>query len=322
MLQEPDIHVLDSKLLVIEVIVLGTNVQNEQQRREHFAAYAATLQERFSKGMLAELQKRPQWVLWRKEGINGQQKEAPYNPKGYHASAIKPETWASLAAVLGVLKDGYYDGIGFMLSPNDPYCFVGLHRAYDRATIQITSSEASQIVSLLASYTEALPNNDLHILARATLPGKGFHTAIEMYDRGCFVTITTGSLAETSATIEHRQAEIEALYNQHKTALRSDEEVLERAMNANNGLLFRELWRGTWEGNPRYSVNGKPDDTKADWQLIKYLLYWTKDDEYQTDKLFRRSALMRDKWDDSTNSGGSGYTYGEITIYNARQKKY
>jgi putative DNA primase/helicase len=302
-------------------------MQDEQQRREHFTAYAATLQERFSKGMLAELQKRSQWVLWRKEPVSGQQKHAPYNPKGYHASAIKPETWASLTAVLGVLKDGRYQGIGFMLSPNDHYCFVGLHQVYDGVSKQITSPEASRIVTRLASYTEASKtaastNNDLHVLVRATLPGKGFHSDIEMRDRGSFVIITTRCLTETSNIIEHRQVEIEELYNQHKRAFRSDEELLERAMNARNGSSFRELWIGTWQGNPRYLENGKLDYRKADWQLIKNLLYWTNGNEIQTDRLFRNSALMRDEWDDSTYSGGSGYTYGEITIYNALQQPY
>src|SRR5712691_4369432 len=101
---------------------MGINMQDEQQRREHFTAYAAILQERFSKGMLDDIQQLSQWVLWRKEPVSDQQKNAPYNPKGYHASVIKPETWANLAAVLGVLKDGRYQGIGFMLSPHDPYC--------------------------------------------------------------------------------------------------------------------------------------------------------------------------------------------------------
>src|SRR5438067_68897 len=56
------------------------------------------------------------------------------------------------------------------------------------------------------------PGNGLHVLAYGHLPGKGIHTAIEMYEQERFTTITTDHLAGTPTTIEQRQEALEALY--------------------------------------------------------------------------------------------------------------
>lgn len=310
----------------------------EQPQRERLTAYANTLRERFDRGVLAELQPLSQWVVWKREYIGDQWKKVPYNPRGFHASVNNPRTWGSLSDTLKILETSIYDGIGFMLSEADPYCFVDIDHCYDRSTHQITNPLASRLVSHLASYTEASPNDGLHILVRARLPGKGIHSAIELYDRGRFFTVTTRHVPQTPITVEQRQQEIEALYQAYKPVIpskrvestrvgggevrttlagRSDEEVLQHAMSAPNAQRFLELWEGRWQGNHRYIAQGKADESKADWQLVKYLLYWTGNDATQTDRLFRQSALMRHKWDDSVNSGGSGYTYGQITIHNA-----
>ena len=80
-----------------------------------------------------------------------------------------------------------------------------------------------------------------------------------------------------------------------------------------NREAFLELWENRWMHNPKY----KGDDSHADWQLTKYLLYWTGNHKSQSNRLFERSGLMRSKWRDRVNSGGSGHSYGEVTIHNA-----
>ncbi len=69
---------------------------------------------------------------------------------------------------------------------------------------------------------------------------------------------------------------------------RSDQEVLERALSAKNGDNFKRLWEGDYSG---YVTAGQPDKSRADWQLVRYLLYWTNNDPIQTDRLFRQSGL-------------------------------
>jgi hypothetical protein len=75
-----------------------------------------------------------------------------------------------------------------------------------------TDPQAQEIVQNINSYTEASPGKGLHMLAYGNLPGKGIHTAIEMYGQYRFTTITTAHIAGTSTTIAHRQDAIEALY--------------------------------------------------------------------------------------------------------------
>ena len=66
--------------------------------------------------------------------------------------------------------------------------------------------------------------------------------------------------------------------------------------------------------------NGEIPDGKsaseADMALAEILAFWCGGDAEQMDRLFRRSGLMRDKWDRVQ----SGSTYGMITLTKAVKK--
>src|ERR1039457_4494756 len=74
-------------------------------------------------------------------------------------------------------------------------------------------------------------------------------------------------------------------------ATRSDEDLLERARAAANGAKFARLWAGDT------SEHGG-DASAADLALASMLAYWCEGDLGQMDRLFRRSGLMRPKWDE------------------------
>ncbi len=68
-----------------------------------------------------------------------------------------------------------------------------------------------------------------------------------------------------------------------------DEEVLEKARNAKNSEKFARLYdEGDTSGHD-------DDDSAADFALVSILSFYTQDEE-QIDRLFRGSALMREKW--------------------------
>lgn len=327
-------------------------MSSERTPQERAATYAAFLSERLRTGLLSELQPLHQWVVWKPEMMHGKLKKVPYNPLTHrHASVKQADTWGTLDDALNALTTGKYRGLGIVLTENDPICGTDIDGCRNPETGELTPL-AQVVIAHLSSYTEISPSRTgLHILTLASLPGQGMKTAIEMYDQGRFFTITTNHLQGTPTAIAARQAEVASLFAKYapvqppkgvestrgganvarragsvsiarprergRPSTRSDEEVLERAMHAKNHEQFAELWEGRWQDNTRYTSQGKPDASKADWQLVKYLLYWTNGDPAQTDRLFRRSALMRPKWDDNTNSGGSGYTYGQVTIHNA-----
>ena len=56
--------------------------------------------------------------------------------------------------------------------------------------------------------------------------------------------------------------------------------------------------------------------SQADFRLCLRLMYWCHEDSAQVDRLFRGSALMRDKWDRPYSDGS---TYGSRTIEAARR---
>jgi putative DNA primase/helicase len=197
------------------------NPEPEYTRHERFIEYTALLRERFDAGVLAELQDLTQWVVWRAELEDGRPKKVPYNPNYNHlqvrASVKIPTSWGTLANALLTLESGYYSGLGFMLTP--PLVMIDLDHSYDRATQTITDPQTAEIVQSLNSYTELSPSGTgLHILTYGQLPGKGIHTAIEMYGQDRFTTITTNHVPGTPPTIEQRQEAIAALYQRFAPA--------------------------------------------------------------------------------------------------------
>lgn len=69
----------------------------------------------------------------------------------------------------------------------------------------------------------------------------------------------------------------------------SDEQLLGKARNAENGRDFEALWNGRTAGYPSHS--------EADLALCNRLAFWTGGDRSRIDRLFRQSGLYRDKWE-------------------------
>jgi DNA adenine methylase len=290
---------------------------------------------------LDELKARRQWVVWRYEARPGKPKPGKplYQPgNGHPARTDRPATWGTFAQASARYRHGGWHGLGFVFTADDPYCGVDL----DACRVPLTGEIAPwawQIVEQLHSYTEVSPSGTgLHILVKATLPGHVGRKqgGIEVYDAGRYFAMTGQRLTELPATIEERQAEIEALYATlapaegegtlpagrpvpRRSLSRSDEEVLKRARAAENGPKFRALYdQGRIDGY-RDRNTGAPDHSAADFALMVLLAYWTNGNAAQMQRLFQASALYRpERWN---QPAGGGYTYGEVTIYNALRKE-
>lgn len=79
--------------------------------------------------------------------------------------------------------------------------------------------------------------------------------------------------------------------------------------------LVKKHARELWEGDLSALDN---DHSKADYALICTIYHYTQNSD-EVDAIFRRSALMRDKWD--TVHSSKGLTYGQMTI-NAATSNY
>jgi putative DNA primase/helicase len=80
-----------------------------------------------------------------------------------------------------------------------------------------------------------------------------------------------------------------------------DDAIIRKAMSAQNGAKFRSLFAGDHD---------YPSGSEADLALCSILAYWTDGHPSDVDRLFRQSALFREKWDEQRGA----QTYGEITV--------
>jgi putative DNA primase/helicase len=84
-----------------------------------------------------------------------------------------------------------------------------------------------------------------------------------------------------------------------------DRDLLTRAMRAKNGAKFARLWHG--------DTSAYASPSEADLALCAILAFWTGGNRDRIDRLFRQSALMRQKWDDRRGE----QTIGSMTIARA-----
>ena len=129
---------------------------------------------------------------------------------------------------------------------------------------------------------------------------------------GRYFTITGKHLSGTPLAIQNRQDVLEAVnaelfaeerpvttYRFNRVPDVSDEKLIERAQNASGGERFQRLWQGDT------SAYGN-DHSRADLALCRMLAFWCGGDVQRVDRLFRRSGLMRDKWDRRTGDSAYG----------------
>lgn len=275
-----------------------------------------------------ELRDRPQWVLWRRQERDGKPTKVPYRVDGAgRASTTDPGTWAPYDAAAAASRTA--DGIGFVFTPGDPYVCVDLDGCVD-GDGEI-HPEAGRIVRELDGWSEPSPSGSgVHVVVRGEVNGRkkktgrtpwaahveGKAAAFEIYDRSRFLTMCgngTGEIRDAQPAIDAVHARLFPVENvsqrvkERVTAaawFADDHEIIEKASAAKNGTKFLDLWAGR-------TADYDGDDSRADAALIGVLAFWTRD-AGQLDRLFRRSGLMRDKWDERHGET----TYGELTVRN------
>jgi len=265
-----------------------------------------------------ELLRLPRWVAFRltpPKKPGDKHGKIPIDPwTGKNASSTDPKTWAPIARAHLRAQVDNLAGVGFVFN-GDGICGVDLDKCRDPKSGEI-EPWAQQIVTELSSYTELSPSGTgLHILVRGVLPDRGRKKGnVEIYETGRFFTVTGQRVAGTPATIENRQAEIDAVHTRifaapasatQQPKVDADERVLERAARAKNGAKFSALWNG--------ETTGHPSTSEGDLALCSILSFWTHGDARAVDRLFRKSKRMRPKWDEPHGTG----TFGEMTIAKA-----
>lgn len=234
-----------------------------------------------------ELRQYPQWIVWKYEDVNNKKTKVPYNLKGFKASVTNPQTWHTFEDVANATG---FDGIGFVLTENDPFAFIDL----DHTSNQEEFAKQQTIYSnFIDTYAELSPSGKgLHILLKGRLPQGRRRGSVEIYSSQRFMTVTGN--VYNNKEVNNCQNRLETLYNSLGKADKnikladenqhySDEDLFEIAYNAENGQKFYDLYNGHWQDY--YS-----SQSEADHALINILSYFSRNQE-QIARMFRASAL-------------------------------
>ena len=263
-----------------------------------------------------EMKELKRWVLWKKVTRDGKNTKLPidaHNGKG--AKSNDDTTWSTFQDACDGLEEYDCDGLGFMLGGG--YFGVDIDHALDNKPL------IDEFVNALDSYTEISQSGQgIHIICKGVLPqGQRRKGNIEMYDNVRFFAMT-GNIYEGHCALHDRTQEIKALHEKYLqpsytfqkeskeerrvTLLPNDEEVISKALSSKNNIIFSSLYYGQWEG-------AYTSQSDADLALCSFLAFWTNKDATQMDRIFRKSKLYRQKWDENRGE----HTYGEITIQKA-----
>lgn len=275
-----------------------------------------------------ELKTVPQWIVWRSELREGKPTKVPYQVNGEMAQSNNRRSWSTFHTAVYAFTTGNYNGIGFMFSKDDPYIGIDIDHCVEDGT---PNPFAREIIELLDSYTEFSPSGDgVHIIVKGNLPPQILGTGkknpqlgLEVYRFGRYFTFTGNR--ENHSDVAERTDELEELfakYLKEKEVMRasaspkkdnisnlSTSELWEKMFNGKNGPSIRDLFNGHLIDN---------DHSSSDLALCNHLAFWTNNDAYKMDSMFRESSLMRDKWDKVHHADGR--TYGEATIEESIRK--
>lgn len=283
-----------------------------------------------------ELKTMKRWVCFRVEQLKdtpNKTTKRPYNAiTGKLAKVNDNLTWSTFKlAINGCVKYGM-DGIGFVLG--DGIFGIDLDNHMDENgefdyPQEEFKSLCDEFINALDSYTEySQSGNGIHIICEGKLPeGKRRKRGVETYDSGRFFAFTGNTIR--NIPIQNREEEIKPLWekyvkdaeptfkndfidtyknnNNYVELTLDDEEIIEAALSSAQGGAFYNYYKC---GDLSQNEN---DHSKADLAFCNMLAFWTNKDPMKMDRIFRKSALMRDKWDEKRGTN----TYGEITIQEA-----
>lgn len=296
-----------------------------------------------------ELKDINQWVVWKpvKEAGKVKPKKVPYSLQTNELTGILEEklasvnnsnTWMSFEAALSLLKTKKrYKGLNFVFPSTSVKGNFKKIVGVDLDNIALTNGELDPLkiaeIKALNTYSEISPSGTgLRAICYAEFPdNEEVHKGdIEVYQSGKFLSITGHKLNEVPDTINDAQEAITAFrakyFKKADAATEAklpvtvhrltDSEIIDRLMNSSNekiAVSFRKLFS---QGDISTNTGGE-DHSAADFNLCSLIIFYTQN-ETQIDTIFRKSALIREKWDKPDGFvNGDAVTYGQRTIKKA-----
>lgn len=292
------------------------------------------------------LANRQQWIAWRYESRDGKPSKPPIDHRSNgqlrYAETDDPRTWTDLATAIAYCeRHQELEGIGYCFWKKDGLTGIDLDHVFNAATGEIDPKAVPILERFKGTYIEVSPSGEgFHIICKGKIKGSGKNVDeqkgdakwLEAYTHPSnrYFTFTGNQWPDSANEPTAQQEALDWLYGQYMkkgekptgggdtarskattanfAAPLTDDEVLEKARKAKNGALFERLWAGDTSGHGG-------DASAADMALCNLLAFWTGGSAEQMDRLFRRSGLMRDKWNETHYADGR--TYGQGTIEEA-----
>ncbi len=247
-----------------------------------------------------ELRAYKQWVCWRYEMRNGKRTKVPYSANGqYNANINNPASWGSFDEAIQTSRSATMDGIGFVLTENDPYVGIDIDDKEENPASEQERETHRRILDAFQSYTErSVGGRGYHIIIRGQLQGGRDRGHVGVYSTQRYLTFS-GQVVRNAPIVDY-QALLEQLVEQmpdnghlfdleEVDGVLSDKELNDMAEGASNGAKYLELCQGDWQ------AMGYPSQSEADLALPYILCFYSRDNE-QVRRVFRYSALgKRDK---------------------------
>jgi hypothetical protein len=260
-------------------------------------------------------------------GKPGKTDKFPFDTvKGEVSNAHNPAIWMDADSAYRIADAwGPSFTVGFVLTPSDPFFCLDID---DAATPQGWSPLAQQLCACLPGTVVEVSQSGrgLHIWGMGPVPEhskKNVPLHIELYTEARFMALgssATGAMASSCPEI----GPVAAYWFPPKAqgafvaadgpcaewrGPTDDDELLRRALKSQstksvfgNGASFADLW----DANVEVLAKAYPSDnsstsaydaSSADAALAQHLAFWTGRDVARIERLMRRSALAREKWD-------------------------
>lgn len=257
-----------------------------------------------------ELHAYPQWVCWCsvERGPDKKPDKRPLNPRTLRNAGVHwTNTWTTFDHAYSVYlaRAGQgVNGIGFVLTPDDPFVAIDLDNCVQADDIE---PQATHVVQRLASYSEVSPSGaGLRILvACEDFEGNVRRPKIEVYSHSRFVTLTGQRLPDSPGRIVQVDSQqLHALLpaEQNHTSAVARPTAPGHMPSADNvdrwDFIFAhdrygEAHRRRFLGDT--SLDGG-DHSLTVIRLLNCLARWTKGDAAQMRAMLLASPLANEKW--------------------------
>jgi putative DNA primase/helicase len=256
-----------------------------------------------------ELFSYPQWICWQyvdvNRGAGKKPTKQPINPRTLgSAGSTWPNTWTSFEQAYATYRQHSLSGIGFVLTPNDPFVGLDIDHCVHEGT---PSSQAQAIINHLQSYTEYSPSGaGLRILVVCPTFGRNVRQSrLEVYAQSRFLTLTGHHLLDTPTTITAVGAEqLQALLPQAEEREKSPtaKPTGSKLDTGDSQALWERIFHHDAYGSDHLRRFG--GDTSLDWEdhsltvlrLLNTLARWTGGNAPRMREMMLMSPLANEKW--------------------------